>query len=141
MKFGDDWREHADRGDYHTAIVEYIRERELVTFREAAACLADYIDVEGGCGLRLPTDSNVIIWDGMSRAVSDLLIALLRDGRLYLQRCDVTPYQLGGWVLKLPVIDAVPSGPLSQPHWLPCLLSTEDDSEGRLLLEFNPAWN
>ena len=141
MKFGGNWREHADRGDYHTAIVEYVRELEPATFHEVVNCLADQIDIRGGHGLRLAIDANIIVWAGMSRAVSDLIIGLIRDGRLHLHRCDLTPYRLSESGLKLPVIDAGPNEPLDRPHWLPCLLSTEPDHDAGLEVEFDPEWN
>lgn len=105
------------------AVARLVEENDWVTFAQLARFLEEReIPWRGELNLSLNSDSNVLLWSGMSAAMCDAVLRLLHERRIYFHRSSVAAYHVHGGVLSLPLADSPRQGGLEQPHWLPVAL-------------------
>lgn len=91
---------------------------EIVSAIEAAG-----IPTEGTLTLSLGSDSNIVLWDGVSDAVSDAVNELLTNGLAHLHSTTVMVYAADGAMLNLPIAQRPPAAGYKTPHWAPVVLN------------------
>lgn len=105
------------------AVAQMVEENDWVTFVQVARFLEQRnVPCRGELNLAMACDGNVLLWSGMSQQMSDVLVRLLDERRIFFHRSTVAAYHVHGGVLSLPLADAPRDGGLGQPHWLPVAL-------------------
>ncbi len=125
-----EWVALAEHGQLSTAVVEYVRQHEGVTFPQLQADFAQFIETSGEQGLALRSDPNVVLWIGMSRELAELISKLIASKRLYLHPADVDSYKSAGKNMRLPLLKELSEERLSRPSWLPVCLRDLPPEEG-----------
>lgn len=101
-------------------VARLVEESDWVTFVQLAQFLeARDVPWRGDVNLAMACDRNVLLWSGMSRQMSEVVLALLDQKRIFAHRSSVAAYHVHGGALSLPLADRPVPGGLSRPHWLP----------------------
>lgn len=115
------WATLVAAGQLKAALVEYIRSQGEVVFPELIEAFRPYTEVDGDIGLALKIDPQTVIWVGMNAELSETLLELTANRRIYVHPTDLERYRpFGG--LKLPTIPAPSAEKLTRAHWLPASL-------------------
>ena len=128
------WISLAENGDVGPAIVEFIRQRDQVTFSQLIDSFTRFINTKGDQILAVRDDPNVVIWAGLHQDMAGPLAKLLTGGKLYLRPTEVERYRQDNSGLKLPILEAMPEDKLSKPTWLPTTITdlAPENGDGRL---------
>lgn len=113
------YQELIDQGDIRSAIVEYVRSRDWVTFAELKNRFGKY--AEGNVALESTQNPNIIFWVGMSKEFTDDIASLLGT-KLFLHPASSFTYMIDGATLDLPLVKRLPKKGYRKPHWLPACL-------------------
>jgi ATP-dependent 26S proteasome regulatory subunit len=117
-----EWVALAEHGQLSTAVVEFVRKKDHVTFPQLQEAFAQYIETSGEQGLALRSDPNVVLWVGMSQELAELISKLIAGKRLYLHQTDAGRYKANGKQLKLTPLESLPEDRIAKPAWLPTCL-------------------
>lgn len=118
----ESWEQSAREGRIEDAIVEFIRERDCVTFAELQGALEPYMPTRGDV-IWGDRGLNLLPWEEMSPELVALLERLCRAQRLFLHPAGLFAYA-DGTGLNRPVAWSLPRGGFGEPHWLPMCLRT-----------------
>lgn len=132
--FEDAWIDLAENGQVTAALVEYVRYRDAVTFRQLQRDFSRYVDTEGEQGLALRSDPNVVLWLGLNQVLAEPLAKLINDRKLFLHPAELAAYDADGGGLKLPQLADLTDERAARPSWLPVCLKDviPDGGVGRL---------
>jgi len=108
--------------DMRESIIEFVRRRDHVSFVELMDFLraGDFPDVDGDHALEAAP--NVILWLGMSQRVTQTLMALRREGRLFAHPTHHFTYLVDGGMPNFPLAKRPLHGGYKTLHWLPVTL-------------------
>ena len=105
------------------AVAKLVEQTDWVTFMQVARFLEQQgVPWRGDVNLSMATDSNVLLWSGMSQQMSDVLVRLIDERRVFFHRSSVAAYHVHGGTLMLPLAGEPEEGGLQKPHWLPVAL-------------------
>ena len=116
------WANFADKGDIKSAIEAYVSWYGDVTFGELVDVLENCcaISIRGACVISEANNSNLILWDDVSKEFAQAISELFQSKTL---RADITneiQYFSGGYGLDLPIADTINP---TEPMWLPVSIS------------------
>lgn len=117
----ESWEKLAAAGRIADAIVEFVRERDWVTFPELQSYFEGFLATTGEHSWEL--DNNLVVWSGMSLELCSLLVALRDAKRLFVWPCNTFCYFVDGGSLRLPI--AKSTRKYKNPHWLVCCFRTK----------------
>ena len=105
------------------AVVRLVERSDWVTFVQLAQFLESLeVPWRGEINLSMASDRNVLLWSGMSRQMSEVVLSLLDERRIFAHRSSIAAYHVHGGALSLPLADRPARGGLQEPHWLPVAL-------------------
>lgn len=107
-------------------VVEFVRQRDHVSFAELTQQLADVLPVKGRMAITLSNDPNFLFWAGASPEFADLLTGLLARKLLVPVPCAPLVYLIDGAMLNFPIAKRLPAGGYTTEHWCPVVLRTAD---------------
>lgn len=116
------WQALAVHGQLKAAVVEYLRRTGQAIFPALQQDFAAYLATTGDIGLALRSDTNVVLWSGLSPEFAELLSALVANKRVYLNPTDAEAYKAAGKLPPLTIVTKLPAERLSRPGWLPTVL-------------------
>ena len=68
---------------------------------------------------------NIVLWQGMSDEVFEVIRDLLQAGKIWIKPCDEFVYMIDGGFLKIPVAKRTPrGGAYKTKRWLPVVIMT-----------------
>ncbi len=103
-------------------VLEIIRREDNVRISELKRWMSDIMTVDGDVQLKLP--GNLIVFDGLSQDLADVLNPLIRSGKIVLH----PPTHLDEFIIKIrttqdmKLADWPPKVPYDEPHWLPSVM-------------------
>lgn len=102
------------------AVAELVESTDWVTFNQISQFLERlHVPSRGELNLSMSMDRNVLLWSGMSEEMSEVLVELMDQKRIFAHRSTVAAYHVQGGVLGLPLAESPRAGGLHHPHWLP----------------------
>jgi hypothetical protein len=112
----------AELSPMETQVVEFVRQRDHVSFTELTRMLADRIPIKGKMAITLDTDPNFLFWAGVSAEFADLMIGLFARRMIVPVPCAPLVYLVDGAMLDFPLAKSLPSGGYATEHWCPVVL-------------------
>jgi len=112
------WIQLAEHGQFPSAMIEYIRFKDHVTWDALLHDLGAYMETSGEYGLVLKSDPKIVIWTRMSREMADMVSNFIAGKRLYLHCVDDKPYQEVDHP-ALPMIYKLPEQRIDRPVFIP----------------------
>lgn len=101
-------------------VLEFIRQRDFVSFVELTRFLEPYIPTKGLWGVSADERQNVLAWSGMSDEYSALVDRLRKSRRIETWTCSsLLVYIVDGGMLDLPRATQFGTKSYKKPHWLP----------------------
>src|SRR5438309_1930814 len=89
------------------AVAGLVERANQVTFMELQRFLQGLeIPTRGELNLCFESDQNVLLWSGMSPEMTELVLELMREQKIFAHKASVAAYHLEGGVLNLPLADA-----------------------------------
>ena len=119
----EEWREEAESGDFNSAIVEFVRQRDRTTVPEIREALSEYLTTDGEQGLSLRSDPNVVLCVGLSGDVAGALAKLVTEKKLYLHPAPFDMYGAISRGIRLPLLEQLTDERQSRPCLFPVCLS------------------
>jgi len=116
------WRELAEKGCYADAIVEYVKHYGKATFVEIQRKLSPYMEVTGEYLLESRVIKNLIIWEGLSKELAEILLELHNNKQIIYESTDISDYTSVGVKINLPILEEIPKEELTEPHWYPYII-------------------
>jgi hypothetical protein len=92
------WTVCAEAGDLRNAILNLVRERDSLTFRELQQALAPYCTVFGKALLHYPDVPMCVLWTHMSRELAEALQNCMATGEIRFAVVPASVYRKTGWV-------------------------------------------
>ncbi len=118
------WAQLASAGQLKAGIVEFIRTHGDVLFPQLAEALEPYLEVSGEHGLAVRSNSNVVIWSGLSQSLCEFLCELISSKRLYIHPTEIDRYKAIQKGIRLPILKEPTDERVPRPSWLPSSLRT-----------------
>lgn len=116
-----------DHAELENKIVDFIGNRDWVTFVELQREFEKVIEVKGGHALECCR--NGVLWTGLSQEFTDLIQGLLRNKRIFTHPASKMTYFIDGGGLSLPTPKNPPKDGLhvgyEQPVWIPVCFRTK----------------
>ena len=107
-------------------VVARVREVDYVSLVEMLQMLKPHMEVSGDTTICLATDSNVILWAGVSDGFAQVFDYMSDRGLVRLQGASLLTYLVDGGVSNLPLAKRLPKDGYKKPHWLPVVLRPGD---------------
>ena len=120
------WEKLAEKEHYVDAIVEYVKHYGNATFIEIQRILSPYMKVKGEYSLESTVMKNLILWTGLSKELSEILIELHKNKQTIYEPADVSDYTSKGVKINLPILEEIPTGELNEPHWYPYIIKLSE---------------
>lgn len=99
--------------------VDYILDRDWVSFVELRDFLARAgVPVAGDHEMHI-ADTNIVLWAGMSPEYVEVVESLRSSGRVILDAGSPLAYLVDGGALRLPIAKRPPKAGYREPHWAP----------------------
>ena len=125
----DKWIALAESGQLGTALVEYVRLRDTVTWQRLLDDFGTYIETSGEYGLVLRADPKLVVWTRISRKFCDLLIEYIGGKRVYLHQSTPEVYADQPHP-QLPAVTELPAERSPKPGWCPTVIRMAPPKSG-----------
>ena len=110
-------KELLEQGKYAEAVIDMIGQSKGTTFAQIEKFLAPHMEIDGDLSLYNLVQPTLIFWIGMSAQFSDVMVQVMRSGKVEGRPTSPLTYHADGKVPTLPV--AKKAMQHTDPHWVP----------------------
>lgn len=120
------WKRLAEEGKLEEALLDFVatRTHKATIFPDIQNYFKKYMNTRGD--ITIQADKFVIIWQGLSQELADMITKLVNEEKLFYHPCNPIYYIKGETQEYLYLPPLTPDvKQLKEPHWLITLISTE----------------
>jgi hypothetical protein len=118
------WAQLANAGQLKAGLVEFVRGTGDVLFPEIVEAMQPFMEVQGDQGLAVRSDSNIVIWAGLSQPLCEIVCELIASKRLYIHPAEFDRYKAIQKGIRLPLLKEPTDQKTPRASWLPASLRT-----------------